>query len=54
MSPLKTFGPKDRNDPFAELVANELVAGKIIEIGQTGVRDPQQRSRRAIEQLGPA
>ena len=45
---LKALGLKDRNDPIAELVAK-----KIIEIGQTGVRDPRQISRRAIEALGP-
>jgi len=45
---LTALGLKDRNDPITELVAK-----KIIEIGQTGVRDPQQISRRAIEELGP-
>jgi len=45
---LKALGLKDRNDPITELVAK-----KIIEIGQTGVRDPRQISRRAIEELGP-
>jgi hypothetical protein len=45
---LKALGLKDRNDPITELVAK-----KIIEIGQTGVRDPRQISRRAVEELGP-
>ncbi|MFB9262239.1 hypothetical protein ACFFWD_03495 [Bradyrhizobium erythrophlei] len=37
----------DRNDPIAEIVARE-----IIEIGATGVRDPAEISRIAVEQLG--
>lgn len=37
----------DRNDPIAEIVAK-----KIIEIGATGVRDPAEISRLAVEQLG--
>jgi hypothetical protein len=45
---LKALGLKDRNDPITELVAK-----KVIEIGQTGIRDPQQISLRALEQLGP-
>ena len=45
---LKALGLKDRNDPITEIVAK-----KIIEIGRTGLRDPQQISRRAIEELGP-
>jgi hypothetical protein len=45
---LQALGLKDRNDPITELVAK-----KIIEIGQTGVRDPEQISQRAIEGLGP-
>jgi len=44
---LKSLGLKDRNDPITELVAK-----KIIEIGQTGVRDPRQISRRAIRRTG--
>jgi hypothetical protein len=38
----------DRNDPIAELVAK-----KIIEIGQTGLRDPADISAMAIRELGP-
>ena len=37
-----------RSDPITELVAR-----KILEIGQTGVRDPLQISELAIEELGP-
>lgn len=37
----------DRNDPVAEIVAK-----KIIEIGATGVRDPAEISKLAVEQLG--
>ncbi|UPJ47992.1 hypothetical protein IVB30_33345 [Bradyrhizobium sp. 200] len=37
----------DRNDPIAEIVAK-----KTIEIGATGVRDPAEISKLAIEQLG--
>lgn len=44
---LKALGLTDRNDPITELVAR-----KIIEISQTGVRDPQLLARRAIEDLG--
>lgn len=37
---LRTIGVQDRNDPLAELIAR-----KIIEIGQTGLKDPaRQRS----------
>lgn len=46
---LKALGLADRNDPLTELVAR-----KIIEIGQTGVRDPVQISRLAVTDLGPA
>jgi hypothetical protein len=35
------------DDPLAELVAK-----KIIEIGATGVRDPQEISTQAVKQLG--
>jgi hypothetical protein len=45
---LQAHGLKDRSDPITEIVAK-----KIIEIGQTGLRDPEQISRRAIEELGP-
>jgi hypothetical protein len=45
---LQALGLKDRSDPITEIVAK-----KIIEIGQTGLRDPEEISRRAIEELGP-
>ena len=44
---LKALGLKDRSDPITELVAR-----KIVEISQTGVRDPQQLSQLAVEDLG--
>jgi hypothetical protein len=44
---LRTIGLVDRNDPIAEMVAK-----KIIEIGQTGVRDPAEISALAIKELG--
>jgi hypothetical protein len=45
---LQALGLKDRSDPITEMVAK-----KIIEIGQTGFRDPEQISQRAIQELGP-
>jgi hypothetical protein len=45
---LKALGLTDRSDPLTELVAR-----KIIEIGQTGVRDPLEIARRAVRDLGP-
>jgi hypothetical protein len=44
---LQALGLVDRNDPIAELVAK-----KIIEIGQTGVRDPAEISALAVKELG--
>lgn len=44
---LQALGLADRNDALTELVAR-----KIIEIGQTGVRDPLQISRLAVTDLG--
>ncbi|MGY3610606.1 MULTISPECIES: hypothetical protein [unclassified Bradyrhizobium] len=44
---LRSLGLVDRNDPITEIVAK-----KIIEIGATGVRDPAEISKLAIEQLG--
>ncbi len=44
---LAALGLKDRTDPITELVAK-----KIVEIAQTGVRDPLQLARRAISELG--
>ncbi len=46
---LKALELKSRSDPITEIVAR-----KIIEIGQTGVRDPLQISSLAIRALGPA
>ena len=45
---LEALRLKDRSDPITEIVAK-----KIIEIGETGLRDPEQISERAIEELGP-
>jgi hypothetical protein len=44
---LKKLGLVDRKDPITEMIAK-----KIIEIGQTGVRDPEQISVLAINELG--
>jgi hypothetical protein len=44
---LSALGLKERCDPITELVAR-----KIIEIGQTGVRDPLQLARLAVKELG--
>jgi hypothetical protein len=44
---LKALELRDRSDPITNLVAR-----KIIELGQTGVRDPQQISALAIKALG--
>jgi hypothetical protein len=41
------LGLKDRSDPLTELVAR-----KIIEIAQTGVRDPSQLCERALSAIG--
>jgi len=46
---LKALGLADRTDPLTEIVAR-----KIIEIGQTGVRDPLQISELTLKALGPA
>jgi len=45
---LRALGLSDRNDPLTEIVAK-----KIIEIGQTGIRDPVQISKQAIEAISP-
>ena len=45
---LRAFDLTDRSDPITELIAR-----KIIEIAQTGVRDPLQLSRLVIKDLGP-
>jgi hypothetical protein len=44
---LITLSVEDRNDPLADFIAR-----KIIEIGQTGLKDPARISARAIEELG--
>jgi hypothetical protein len=44
---LRTIGLTDRGDPIAEMIAK-----KIIEIGQRGARDPDQISALAIKELG--
>jgi hypothetical protein len=44
---LKTLSLVDRNDPITEMVAK-----KIIELGQRGVREPKQLSALAIKELG--
>ncbi|OSJ22119.1 hypothetical protein BSZ19_46880 [Bradyrhizobium japonicum] len=43
---LQGIGLVDRNDPIAEMIAK-----KIIEIGQTGVRDPADIAALAIKEL---
>jgi hypothetical protein len=44
---LRTIGIVDRDDPLAELLAR-----KIIEIAQTGVREPSDISTLAIKEIG--
>ena len=44
---LKALSLKDRNDPLTEMIAK-----KIIEIGQTGVKESAQISKLAIKELG--
>ncbi|WP_312015504.1 hypothetical protein [Bradyrhizobium manausense] len=44
---LRGIGIVDRKDPLAEMLAK-----KIIEIAQTGVKDPAQISDMAIKELG--
>ena len=44
---LKAIHLVNRNDPVTEIVAK-----KIIEIAQTGVKDPAQISQQAIKDLG--
>jgi hypothetical protein len=46
---LRTIGLVDRNDPITEMIAR-----KIIEIGQTGVRDPILLSELTIKEMGIA
>jgi hypothetical protein len=44
---LRALHLKDRNDPMTEMIAK-----KIIEIAQTGVKDPAQISLLAMKELG--
>lgn len=44
---LRNFGLVDRNDPITEMVAK-----KIVELGQRGVRDAQQMAELATRELG--
>jgi hypothetical protein len=44
---LKALELRDRSDPITNMVAR-----KIIELGQTGIRDPLQLSAAAIKALG--
>ena len=44
---LRTIGLKDRGDPITEMIAK-----KIIEIAQTGVRDPAEISTLTIKEIG--
>ena len=44
---LRTIGLKDRDDPLTEMIAR-----KIIEIGQTGLKDPHEICGRAVQELG--
>jgi hypothetical protein len=44
---LRALGLVDRNDPVTEMVAK-----KIIEIGQRGVREPKRLSDLAVKELG--
>jgi hypothetical protein len=43
---LRSLCVKDRNDPLTELIAK-----KILEIGQTGLKDVAEISARAIKEL---
>jgi hypothetical protein len=44
---LRALSLKDRNDPLTQLIAR-----KILEIGQTGIEDPAEISKLTIKQLG--
>jgi hypothetical protein len=44
---LKALSVKEGDDPLTELIAK-----KIFEVGQTGVKDPNEISKLAIKQLG--
>jgi hypothetical protein len=44
---LKTLGLKERSDPITQMVAKI-----IIDIGKTGIEDPEQISKLALKKLG--
>jgi len=44
---MKKLGLVDRNDPVAEIVAK-----KVIELGQRGIRESKQLSDLAVKELG--
>ena len=44
---LKSLGLKDRSDPVTQMVAKI-----IIDIGKTGIEDPEQISKLALKKLG--
>jgi hypothetical protein len=44
---LRTLSVVDRNDPLTEMIAR-----KVIELGQRGVREAKQLSELAIKELG--
>ena len=44
---VRTMGIVDRGDPLAELLAR-----KIIEVAQTGIREPADISAQAIKEIG--
>ena len=44
---LRTIGIVDRGDPLAELLAK-----KIVQVAQTGVREPADISAQAIKEIG--
>jgi hypothetical protein len=46
---LRTIGIVDHGDPLAELLAK-----KIIEVAQTGIREPADISAQAIKEIGIA
>lgn len=48
-SRVESLGLVDRTDPITEIVAR-----KVIDVGQTGVRDPLQISTLALRDLGAA
>jgi len=51
---LRALKLSDRSDPMAEILAKkiEILAKKIIEIAQTGIRDSAQLGRLALAEIG--